>query len=61
MKSNELLKKILKAGWYEIRQSGNHKILMHDNYDHTIVFPYHGSKEVGKGIENALLKQAGLK
>jgi mRNA interferase HicA len=61
MKSSELLKKILKAGWYEVRQTGSHKILMHDKYEHTIVFPYHGSKEVGKGIENALLKQAGLK
>jgi len=61
VKSNELLKKILKAGWYEIRQTGSHKILMHDNYKHTIIFPYHGSKEMGKGIESALLKQAGLK
>jgi len=61
MKSSELLKKILKAGWYEVRQTGSHKILMHDKHDHTIVFPYHGSKEVGKGMENALLKQAGLK
>jgi predicted RNA binding protein YcfA (HicA-like mRNA interferase family) len=34
---------------------------MHDNYQNTIVFPYHGSKEMGKGIESALLKRAGLK
>jgi len=34
---------------------------MHDNYKNTIIFPYHGGKEMGKGIENALLKQAGLK
>jgi len=26
-----------------------------------IVFPNHGSQEVGKGLENKILKQAGLK
>jgi len=61
VKSSELLKKILKAGWYEVRQTGSHKILMHNGYENTIVFPYHGSKEVAKGLENSLLKQAGLK
>jgi len=61
MKSSELYKKLIKAGWYEIRQTGSHKILMHDNYTNTITFPYHGSKEVAKGLEIALLKQAGLK
>jgi predicted RNA binding protein YcfA (HicA-like mRNA interferase family) len=61
VKSNELLKKILKAGWYEVRQTCSHKILMHNGYENTIVFPYYGSKEVAKGLENSLLKQAGLK
>jgi len=61
MKSSELYKKLLKAGWYEVRQSGSHKILIHDEHTNTIVFPYHGSKEIGKGLENGLLKQAGLK
>ncbi len=61
MKSSESYKKLLKAGWYEVRQSGSHKILAHDHHTNTILFPYHGSKEVAKGIENALLKQAGLK
>jgi hypothetical protein len=34
---------------------------MHDLHTNTIAFPYHGSKEVAKGLENRLLKQAGLK
>jgi len=58
MKSGELYKKLLKAGWYEVWQSGTHKILMAPKHH---CFPYHGSKEVGRGIENAILKQAGLK
>lgn len=61
MKSSELFKILLKAGWYEVRQTGSHKILAHNEHDNTIVFPYHGSKEVAKGLESALLKQAGLK
>lgn len=61
MKSSELYRKLLKAGWYEVRQTGSHKILMHDLFENTIVFPYHGSNEVAKGTEKALLKQAGLK
>ena len=61
MKSSELFKRLLKAGWYEVRQTGSHKILVPDQFENTIVFPYHGSREVAKGIENSLLKQAGLK
>lgn len=61
MKSSELYKKVLKAGWYEIRQSGSHKTLAHDNYDYQITFPYHGSKEVAKGLASSLMKQAGIK
>jgi predicted RNA binding protein YcfA (HicA-like mRNA interferase family) len=29
--------------------------------DGVIIFPNHGSREIGKGLENKLLKQAGIK
>jgi predicted RNA binding protein YcfA (HicA-like mRNA interferase family) len=61
MKSNELLRKLKKAGWYEVRTTGSHLTLRHDTNPETIIFPYHGAKEVKKGLENAILKQAGLK
>ena len=61
MKSKELLKIIKAGGWYEVRQTGSHITLRHPVKTNIIIFPYHGSKEVGKGMENTLLKQAGLK
>ena len=61
MKSSELLKKLKKAGWYEVSQSGSHIKLKHDDFKDPIIFPYHGSKEVSPGLQNTILKQAGLK
>ncbi len=61
MKSSELLMRLKRAGWYEVRQEGSHKTLHHASFNYPIIFPYHGSKEVSKGLQSAILKQAGLK
>ncbi|WP_375418648.1 type II toxin-antitoxin system HicA family toxin [uncultured Hymenobacter sp.] len=66
MKSSELLRRLLADGWYKLRQDGSHitmahptkKALTRSGY---LSVPSHGSKEVGKGLAAALLKQAGLK
>lgn len=60
MKSSELLRLLKKNGWYEVRQTGSHKVLKHDSNPLTIIYPDHGSKEVGKGLEKKIRKQAGL-
>lgn len=61
MKSNELLRILLKSGWNIKRQSGSHIILEHPSKYEKIIFPNHGSKEVGKGLEMKIRKLAGLK
>jgi len=63
MKSKELIKLITSAGWYEVRQKGSHKIFYHNKIKNPalIVIPDHGSKDLGKGLVNKVLKQAGLK
>jgi predicted RNA binding protein YcfA (HicA-like mRNA interferase family) len=61
MKCDELLKKLEKAGWKQIRQQGSHKILRKDGEQQIIVFPYHRGKEVPTGTANRIMKQAGLK
>ena len=61
MKSNELLRLLLKGGWVIKRQSGSHMILEHPLKKEKVVFPNHGSKEVGKGLEIKIRKLAGLK
>ena len=61
MKSNELLRIVKKDGWYIVRQAGSHVILRHPVKKNQIVVPDHGSKEIGKGLAQSILKQAGLK
>jgi len=61
MKCDELLKKLKKAGWRQIRQKGSHKILRNEKSKETIVFPYHRGKEIPTGTANRIMKQAGLK
>jgi len=59
MKSNELHRLILDNGWRVHRQKGSHVIYIKN--DRTYPVPNHGSKEVGKGIENKIKKEMGLK
>jgi len=61
MKCSELYRLLLKDGWYPISQSGSHVKMRHDTKPGTIIFPNHGSQELGKGLENKLRKDAGLK
>ena len=61
MKNSELLKILNRDGWVTKRQTGSHLIMTHPTKEGMLIFPNHGSAEVGKGLANKLLKQAGLK
>jgi predicted RNA binding protein YcfA (HicA-like mRNA interferase family) len=61
MKSSDLLRRLLAAGWVVERQSGSHKILRHPTKPDPIIFPAHGSKEMATGTAAHILKKAGLK
>lgn len=61
MKCSELLKLLHNDGWVQIRQSGSHIIMRHPTKIGQIPVPYHGSKEVKKGLLSAILKQADIK
>jgi predicted RNA binding protein YcfA (HicA-like mRNA interferase family) len=52
---------LAKDGWYPISQKGSHIKLKHDKKEGIIIFPNHGSREVGKGLEIKILKDAGIK
>jgi mRNA interferase HicA len=60
MKCSELLRLLRNAGWQDVRQSGSHVKLVHPEKPGFIIFPNHGSKEIGKGLERKIRKQAGL-
>ena len=61
MKCSELYRLLTKDGWYPISQRGSHVKMKHDTKSGLIIFPNHGSQEMGKGLENKIRKDAKLK
>ncbi len=61
MKSSELIRILKKDGWIIIRQKGSHMIMLHSEKANQLTVPNHGSQEVGTGLANKILKDAGLK
>jgi len=60
MKCSELFRLLKKDGWYPISQKGSHVKMKHDQKEGIIIFPNHGSQEVGKGLEKKMMKDAGI-
>jgi len=60
LKCSEALRILKKDGWYPKSQKGSHIKLMHPTKKGVIIFPNHGSAELGKGLEKKLFKQAGI-
>lgn len=59
MKSDDLIKLLKDDGWIEDRCRGSHQF-KHPSKPGTITVP-HPRKDLPKGTEQAILKQAGLK
>ena len=61
MTSKEMIKFLRKNGFIEMAHtSGGHRKFQNPTSKRTTIVPCH-SKELGKGLEQAILKQAGLK
>lgn len=56
----EMLKLLQKNGFEEISQNGSHVKMKNFENGKTVIVPYR-SKAMKKGLEQAILKQAGLK
>jgi predicted RNA binding protein YcfA (HicA-like mRNA interferase family) len=61
MKSSELVRLLKKEGWFMVIKTGSHMIMEHTSKKGQIVCPFHGSHEVGKGLEKKIKKDAGIK
>ena len=61
MKCFELYTILTKDGWYLVSQKGSHVKMKHNSKPGMIIFPNHGSQEVGKGLEKKILKDAEIK
>lgn len=60
MKTSEMIRLIEKDGWQLIRQTGSHRIYRHPTKEGSVVVPAHGAKELHKGTELSIRKQAGI-
>ena len=61
MKCSELLRQLLKDGWVVVSSKGSHLKMIHPVKKGIIIFPDHGSKEMGKEMANKIKKDSGLK
>lgn len=59
MKYTEFHRMISKQGWVIIRQTGSHRV--YEKNGAKVVVPFHGSKEIPKGLQVKLEKDMGLK
>ncbi|MEI6886035.1 MAG: type II toxin-antitoxin system HicA family toxin [Bacteroidota bacterium] len=60
MKYSELYRILLREGWYAVSQRGSHIKMRHLQKKGFIIFPNHGSREIGPGLARRILKEAGL-
>lgn len=60
MTSKEMISHLKKNGFIIVSQNGSHIKMFHPGTEKTVIVPYH-CKDLKKGMEQAILKQAGLK
>ena len=60
MTSREMISHLKKNGFEIISQNGSNVKMFHQQTGKTVIVPYH-CKDLKKGMEQAILKQAGLK
>ena len=59
MTPKEMLKHLKKNGFEKVGQNGSHVKMKNSDTGITVIVPYH-SKDLKRGMEQAILKQAGL-
>lgn len=59
MSSKEMIKLLKKNGFEIISQNGSHVKLKNFKTNKMVIIPYH-AKDLKKGLEKAILKQAGI-
>lgn len=60
MTPKEMIRYLKKNGFKEVSQNGSHVKMSNPATKKTVIVPYH-SKAMKKGLEQGILKQAGLK
>lgn len=60
MTPREMIQYLKENGFQEVGQNGSHIKMRNEKTNRQTIVPYH-SKELKRGLEQAILKQAGLK
>ena len=60
MTPKQMIRLLEKHGFQEVKQRGSHKKMFNPTTKLTTIVPMH-NKDLGKGLEREILKQAGLK
>lgn len=60
MTSKQMIRLLKKNGFTSISQNGSHMKMYNQSTNRTVIVPYH-CKDLKKGLEQQILKQAGLK
>lgn len=60
MNSKEMIKLLQENGFEIVSQNGSHIKLNNSDTGKVVIVPYH-ARDLKKGLEQAILKQAGLK
>lgn len=60
MTAKEVIRLLMKDGWYEKVQKGSHKQFVHPRKSGKVTVPVH-SGDIPPGTLNSILRQAGLK
>ena len=61
MKVRELLRRLRKDGWFEVRRRGSHRVMRHPTKRGIVVVAGNANAELKAGTLSQMLKQAGLK
>ena len=56
--SDEIIRRLIREGWSEVRQTGSHKTFKHPDRADIITVP-HPRKDMKKGLKRAIEKAAG--
>ena len=59
MTARELVRRLERAGWSEVRHKSSHRHFKHPDHRFIITVPFHRD-DLGKGLALAILRQAGL-
>ena len=60
MSSQEVIKALIKDGWYEVRQKGSHKQFKHKVKNGRVTVPF-PKRDIPIGTLRSIEKQAGIK